>query len=151
MQWNDWVLYFKDCFKLVLWWYFIYLPLNLICSGILVWYSHQSQSKNIQNLEFKNIFGIGRFSQKKRGQWDVNYTSSKSFIITFFYSLTWQLWELWWILIGWFIKLSLQTSQQIIVIYRRDNFVYHHSECTSIYRPLCYPFRSLSRLSPNLM
>ena len=40
--------------------------------------------------------------------------------------------------------------QQLIVIYRRDNFVYHHLKCTSIYRPLSYPFRSLDILSNGL-
>ena len=34
------------------------------------------------------------------------------------------------ILLGWFIKLSTKTFQ--IVIYRRNNFVYYHWECTSI-------------------
>ena len=34
------------------------------------------------------------------------------------------------ILLGWFIKLSTKTFQ--IVIYRRNNFVYYHQECTSI-------------------
>ncbi len=29
-------------------------------------------------------------------------------------------------LIVWFIKLSVQTFQPLIVIYRRDDFVYHH-------------------------
>ena len=45
--------------------------------------------------------------------------------------------------LNWFIKLSGQTFQPLILIYRRGNFVYHHWECTSIYRPLSYPFRSL--------
>ena len=30
------------------------------------------------------------------------------------------------ILIGWLIKLSVQTLHLLIVIYKRDNFVYHH-------------------------
>ena len=46
-------------------------------------------------------------------------------------------------LIGWLIKISVQTFQPIIIIYRRGNFVYHLRECTSIYRSLSYPFRSL--------
>ena len=47
------------------------------------------------------------------------------------------------ILIGWFIKLSVQTFQSQIVIYRGDNYVYHNLECTLIYRPLSYPIRTL--------
>ena len=39
------------------------------------------------------------------------------------------------------IRLSIQSF--LILICRRDNFVYHHLGCTSIYRPLSYPFRSL--------
>ncbi len=48
-----------------------------------------------------------------------------------------------WIWIGWFIRLSVQTFRPLIVIYRWGNFVYRHWECTSIYRPLSYPFWSL--------
>ena len=47
-----------------------------------------------------------------------------------------------WILIGWFIKLSGQMFWTLILIYRRGNFVYYHWGWTSIYRPLSYPFRS---------
>ena len=47
------------------------------------------------------------------------------------------------ILIGWFFKLSVQTFQTLIFIYRRGNFVYYHWGCASYYRPLSYPFRSL--------
>ena len=57
------------------------------------------------------------------------------------------------ILIGWFILLSVQTFQPLIVIYRIGNFVYPHQRCTSIYEPWSYPFRSLRRqsyLSPFL-
>ena len=45
--------------------------------------------------------------------------------------------------LGWFIKVSVQTFQPIIVIYRRGNLVFYHWECTSIYRPLSYPFGPL--------
>ena len=51
--------------------------------------------------------------------------------------------DFYWILIGWFIKLNVQTFQPLIVIYRRGSFVYHHWECTSIYQSLSYPFRSV--------
>ena len=63
---------------------------------------------------------LGR--EKGRGQWAVNYTSPKSFIITFSYWLAWQLWVLSWILIGWFINLNVQTFQPLNVNYRRGNF-----------------------------
>ena len=52
--------------------------------------------------------------------------------------------QLWWILIGSFIKLSIQMFQPLIVIKRRSNFVYHPWECTLIYWPFSYPFRSLT-------
>ena len=48
-----------------------------------------------------------------------------------------------WILIGWLIKLSVKTLQPLIVIYRSNHFVYNHWGCTSINRPLSYPFRFL--------
>ena len=51
-------------------------------------------------------------------------TSPQSFIIKFSYSLAQQLWGLLMNLIGWFIKLSVQTLQQLIVIYIRGIFVY---------------------------
>ena len=47
------------------------------------------------------------------------------------------------ILIVLFIKLSVQTFQPLIVIYRMGNFVYHHWGCTSIYKSLSYPCRIL--------
>ena len=56
-------------------------------------------------------------------------------------TLAWQLWGLLLNFIGWFIKLSVQTFQPLIVIY--SNFVYHSWVRTSIYRPLSYLFRSL--------
>ena len=39
--------------------------------------------------------------------------------------------------------LSFQTFQPLTLFYRRCNFVYHHWGCTSIYRPLSFPFRSV--------
>ena len=42
-----------------------------------------------------------------------------------------------------FIKLNVQTFQPLILINRRGNFVYTHWGCTSIYRPLSFPYRSL--------
>ena len=49
-------------------------------------------------------------------------------------------------LVGWFIKLSVQTFQSLIFLHRRGNFVYHYWWCTSIYQPLPYPFRSVAVL-----
>ena len=42
-----------------------------------------------------------------------------------------------------FDQLSVQTFHPLSVKYRRGNFVYHHWECSSIYWPLPYPFRSM--------
>ena len=69
------------------------------------------------------------------GHCAVYYTSPQSFIITFSYSLTEQLWGLLLHLIGWLIKLSVQTFQPIIVIYKSGNLCYQ-------FIGLC-PFRSL--------
>ena len=49
-----------------------------------------------------------------------------------------QLWELDWILIGWFLKFSVQLLS-IIVIIRRDNFVYHYWGCTWIFNHCLIP------------
>ncbi len=47
------------------------------------------------------------------------------------------------ILIGWSIRLSTQKFQPLIVIFKRDNFVYHHWGCKLIHRSLSYLFRSI--------
>ena len=47
---------------------------------------------------------------------------------------------------GWLINGSVQTFQPLIQIYKRCRFVYHYWECTLIYRPLSYPYRSLEHL-----
>ena len=39
-----------------------------------------------------------------------------------------------------YIKLGVQTFQPLIVIYLRVNLVNHYWGCTSIYRPLSYPW-----------
>ena len=51
--------------------------------------------------------------------------------------------DFYWILIGWFNNLSVQTFQPLTVIYRSGNFVYHHWWCTSIYRTLYSPCSQL--------
>ena len=82
-------------------------------------------------------------SPGRKGTLAVYYTSSQSFmIISLFVCLT-TLGPLIEFLIGWFIKLSVQKFQPLILIYRRRSFVYQHLSCTSIYRPLSYHFRSL--------
>ena len=90
----------------------------------------------------KHIIYSTRWSKGERGQLAVYFIGNQSFIITFSYSFN-NFWDSKWILIGWLIKLSVQTFQPLIVIYRRDNFVYHYWRYTSNYRPLSYPFRSL--------
>ena len=50
------------------------------------------------------------------GQWSVYYSCPQSLIIPFF------IYWLHWILIDWIIKLSFQTCQPLISIYRRGNF-----------------------------
>ena len=71
--------------------------------------------------------------QRGRGHWVVYYTGSQSFVI----KLAYQLWGL------WFVGLLSWMTKPLIVIYRRVNFVFHNWECTLIYRPLSFPFRSL--------
>ena len=83
---------------------------------------------------------VGLEQAASEGTMGCLFTSPKSLIIMFSYR---WLNNFYWIVIGWFIKLSVQTFQPLIVINRRDNFVYHYWECTSIYLPLSYPFRSL--------
>ncbi len=73
----------------------------------------------------------------------VYYTSPQKLVIRWLTNLG----DLHGILIGWIRNLSVQTFQQLIVIYRRVNFVYHYWKCTSIYHQLSSPFRSLSKTS----
>ncbi len=69
----------------------------------------------------------------------VSKVLSKSFLVCWLNSFR----ALYDILIGWwFMYLSVQTFQTLIVIYRRDNFVYLHRGCTLICRPLSYHFWS---------
>ena len=60
-------------------------------------------------------------SQEGRGHWAVYYTSPQSFIITFLIRWLKNFGDFYLILIGWFIKLSVQTFQPLILIYRSDN------------------------------
>ena len=70
----------------------------------------------------------------------MGFSSPQSFIITFYYSLAKQLWGL--LMNFMYIKFSVQMFQPLIVIYS-SSFVYYYLGCTSIYRPLSYPSRSL--------
>ena len=68
--------------------------------------------------------------------------SKKTFLITLSYSLPFGTW----ILIGWFINLSVQCPDVLITNHNLNtwgNFVCHNFECTSIYAPLSYSYRSL--------
>ena len=88
---------------------------------------------------YSSMFQVGRRHLA------VYYTSPQSFMKTFTYSLAQQLWEFF-LNLNWFIKLSVQTFQQIIEIYRRGYFVYHQCGCTystPSYVPLSYLFRYL--------
>ena len=68
-----------------------------------------------------------RSYQGGRGHWAV-YTSPQNFVITFFIPRLYNSGDFY-----------CQTLQQLIVSYRRVNFVCHHFGCTEIYRPLSYP------------
>ena len=88
----------------------------------------------------KRIINISCFSQEGRRHWAVYYTGTQSFIIICWFN---HFGDFYWILIGWFTKFSFQSCQPLILIYRTGNFLYHHYGCTSVYRPLSYPFKSL--------
>ena len=71
-----------------------------------------------------------------RGHWPVYFISPQSFKWRFLIRWLNNVGGFYWILIGWFVKSSVQTFQPQILIYKRGNFVYHHWGCTSIYWPL---------------
>ena len=82
--------------------------------------------------------------ERERGQCAVFRKSSPKFYnnVFLFVDITTQM-PFEGLLIRWFTMFSVQKSQPLIVIYRRDNFVNYHWGFTSIYPPLSYPFRSL--------
>ena len=88
---------------------------------------------------------IAHVSQGGRGHLTVYYTSPQSFIITFPNSRISQLQNFggfYWILISRLLKLRVQT-------FKTNNcnlHLYNHWGCTSIYRPLSYPFKSMECL-----
>ena len=57
------------------------------------------------------------------------------------YNIPMEPWRLL-LIFNWLVHLG-QTFKTLIVILKSGNFVYHHWECTSIYRPLSYLFRFL--------
>ena len=74
----------------------------------------------------------------------VYYTSPQSFInnVFLFVRLT---------TLGTFLEFWLIGSfSSLIEIWKRDHFVYH-GWCTSIYRPLSYPFRSIQTIVNNIL
>ena len=70
----------------------------------------------------------------------VFYTSPQSLSI---FRWIYNFGDFYWTFIGCLNKLSVQTFQSLILIYRSGNFVCHHWGCTWIHLPLPYPFRSL--------
>ena len=76
-----------------------------------------NKTEVINPTEIKPITGP-ILSQGGRGYWTVYYASPQSCMITFSYSFAQQLWELLLNLIGWFIKLSIQMFQPLIIINR---------------------------------
>ena len=91
----------------------------------------------------RKLLQIGGKIQGERVHWAVCYASPQSFIILF----SWQLWGLVLNFGVSLLKLSVQTFESLIVIYRMSNFVHHHRRYTSINRPLSYPFRSLAKIA----
>ena len=85
-----------------------------------------------------------RLCQGGRGHWPVYHTSPQSFIMTLFTLFVSSTTLRTLLNFGLLFKLSHQTFQPLIVIYITGHFVYHHWNCSSIYRPLSYPFRSLN-------
>ena len=82
---------------------------------------------------FSSIFQYIRNIHTPREQEAVYHTCPQSLQLRFLIHWLNNFRDFYWILIGWFIKLSVQSFQPLIVIYGRGNFVYHHWECTSIY------------------
>ena len=72
--------------------------------------------------KIKSSCAYNCFSQGGRGHWEVYYTSPQSFIITFLTRLFNNFWDFYRIMICWFIKLSVQRFQPLILTY---NFVHH--------------------------
>ena len=99
-----------------------YYILKVIIFIILSWHK----------IKFKQTFFM--FEDPQRGYLAVYYTSPQSLVIKFLIHG-----DSYWIVIGWFIKLSVNTFQPIIVIFRKDSIVYHHWGCKSTYWPLSYP------------
>ena len=83
------------------------------------------------------VNNIEKNLQEGSGCFPLNYTGTQSCMALC--SCSWGYFFI--IFITWFQTNSVQSFQQIIIIYARSNFVYYHRECTSIYNPLSYPLR----------
>ena len=106
---------------------------------------------------WEGFFLMDYYTQRDRGIWAIYYTSPQSFIIRFITTLGTsiiicpyspispgiivqkEIVNFDWLV----IQLECSHDQQLILMNRMRNFVYLHWGCTSIYRPLSYPFRSL--------
>ena len=70
-----------------------------------------------------------------RGHWAVYHTGPQSFFLNFSYSMPQQLWELYLILIGWLIKLYVQSFQLLILL----SYIHGRIGRAFIYCQLSYP------------
>ena len=90
------------------------------------------------------FYSFNGFRQRGKVQWTVNYTGTYP---KFYYHVfldgpkTFLLFQ----------NSSVQTLQPIVIVCRRGNFVYQNARCTSIYRPLSYPFRYLTMYCTGLL
>ena len=95
----------------------------------------------VSNIQYKINTDTVMYSYKtgREGTLAAYYTSSSTqcFLIRWLNNF----WDICWILIGWFIKLSVLMFQPLIVFQIMEICV--SSLGTSISRPLSYPFRSL--------
>ena len=95
----------------------------------------------VSNIQYKINTDTVMYSYKtgREGTLAAYYTSSSTqcFLIRWLNNF----WDFCWILISWFIKLSVLTFQPLIVFQIMEICV--SSLGTSISRPLSYPFRSL--------
>ena len=83
--------------------------------------------KKLFTVKVLSHYMLFSYTQEVRGTLGCLLHYSQSFIITFcLWLYIYNLGDCYWILIGWFIKLGVQTFQALIVTYTRGNFVYYH-------------------------
>ena len=87
---------------------------NTTYKQIVILYFVHTKSNNLEYL-YLNMHAL-------QGGRDIGLFITQGFISTFFLFVGLKTL----ILICWFIKLSVQTFQPLIVIYRRGKFMYHH-------------------------